>query len=324
MRRHLPGHFHAALEIHKPLKGASIYKAVLELVEFFHTQFKIHIPPLNFPLILYKHVRLLALPIEIYTAVRRLATILNIEFTYPVLHKRNYSVLTRPEVSIMALIVIATKISQPFDDIQRVPESYACASALKVDWRMWRQTMTEKPIKGLRPGKEIEVKDVDVLKMGEQEMDDYLDWYQRSFVGDDEGKKMPKAILEQFPLQELPPLPPKDQKHEEEEVTRRLKEVQKNLVVVEPVESSSNEKGKIVRPGELYSRYRTVDELPENAKAFFEIAAKNVGISVSDLVRGVFQMEVKLDTWRIEQKRKLVEMMDRMDMAEGQDSEDSE
>jgi RNA polymerase I-specific transcription initiation factor RRN7 len=28
------------------------------------------------------------------------------------------------------------------------------------------------------------------------------------------------------------------------------------------------------RPGELYKRYRTVEDLPENAKAFFELAGK--------------------------------------------------
>lgn len=34
-----------------------------------------------------------------------------------------------------------------------------------------------------------------------------------------------------------------------------------------------NEAG-VARPGELYRRYRTVEELPENAKAFYELAGK--------------------------------------------------
>jgi RNA polymerase I-specific transcription initiation factor RRN7 len=36
----------------------------------------------------------------------------------------------------------------------------------------------------------------------------------------------------------------------------------------------AGESGEIRRPGELYKRYRKVEELPENAKAFYELAGE--------------------------------------------------
>lgn len=55
----------------------------------------------------------------------------------------------------------------------------------------------------------------------------------------------------------------------------RAKEVHKTLTLQKPVAHMDvNEPEDIVRPGELYRRYRTIAELPESAKAFYEIAGK--------------------------------------------------
>ena len=62
----LPAHFHSALEIRSPLKGTSIYGAILEMVEFYHIHFEMVFPPLNSPLLIFKHVRDLGLPSKIY------------------------------------------------------------------------------------------------------------------------------------------------------------------------------------------------------------------------------------------------------------------
>lgn len=62
MRSRLPAHFHLALETRGLLKGSSIYTTVLERVEFYHLQFEMVFPPLNAPLLIFKHVRDLGLP----------------------------------------------------------------------------------------------------------------------------------------------------------------------------------------------------------------------------------------------------------------------
>ena len=44
--------------------------------------------------------------------------------------------------------------------------------------------MAEAPTKGLNRGEEIKVTEADVMKMSGNKMDDYLDWYQRTWIDD--------------------------------------------------------------------------------------------------------------------------------------------
>ena len=77
----------------------------------------------------------------------------------------------------------------------------------------------------------------------------------------------------------------------------------------------------VVRPGELYRRYRTVDELPENARAFYKLAGKRphwptmmsianimaateAGTSLEKLTRAVFVTEVMIDDWMLSDRKK--------------------
>lgn len=59
----------------------------------------------------------------------------------------------------------------------------------------------------------------------------------------------------------------------------------------------------LLRPGELYQRYRSEADLPESAKAFYEAASKIVGLSLHRLVRTVFETERRLDQWLDDRRR---------------------
>lgn len=209
MRTRLPPYYYAALEIRAQLRGSSLYRTVLQLVEFYNTQFEMVFPPLNAPLLIFKHVRDLGLPgkyssrnqmqyspalVEIYPAVRRLSTILGFDFSYPTITKRVHEIQAYPEIQIISMIILATKLSHPFDSITRIPESDLDPTALKIDWAKWRKTMGERSSDGLKQGDEIKVTDADVLDMSEKKMDDYLDWYQRTWIDDRDAKSMPWPI----------------------------------------------------------------------------------------------------------------------------------
>lgn len=91
----------------------------------------------------------------------------------------------------MSLIVIATKLSQPFDHISRYPVGESDPSTVQIDWAKWAEIMAEPPTDGLNRGEEIHVTDADVLGMSEKAMDDYLDWYQGTWIDD----RRPKSML---------------------------------------------------------------------------------------------------------------------------------
>lgn len=78
-----------------------------------------------------------------------------------------------------------------------------------------------------------------------------------------------------------------------ETVTRQLKSTK----IIPETESD------VARPGSSYPRYRLDTDLPERVRSFYETAAKVVGISLSTLVRAVFQTEVIMGKWQEDQRR---------------------
>lgn len=164
--------------------------------------------------------------------------------------------------------------------------------------------MIDSPDRDLKRGEEIHVKETDVWNMSGKDMDKYMDWYQRTWIEDDKPPKLAEQLLDMFPLSEIPPLPAIAS--DSEKITARLKAVQSSLQIQRswPPNIASGEAERIHRPGELYKRYRHAEELPEHAKNFYELAAKNVGISVRLLVKEIFKLEIKLEHWRMEQRKR--------------------
>jgi RNA polymerase I-specific transcription initiation factor RRN7 len=236
---------------------------------------------------------------------------------------------------LISLIVVATKLSHPFDDITRIPESDVDPTTVKIDWKIWNEIMADAPLTGLKRGDEMTITDETVMGMDGKKIDDYLDWYQRIWIDDRDSKSecafssrcrvmltavVPEQILELFPLSDLSPLPPENPCSDK--CVERLKRVQHNMVLQKPkpVDGASQD---VRRPGDLYRRYRSIKEVPENAKAFYELAgmfgrypclllrintltAENTAISTRMLVQGVYKTEGHLMEWNLEDRRQLL------------------
>ncbi|TGO24549.1 hypothetical protein BPAE_0100g00170 [Botrytis paeoniae] len=302
MRARLPGHYFRALEIHGVLNGHRLHQTVLDMVSFFNFNFEMVFPPINHKLLLYKSVRDLGLPVDIYMAVNHLAEILEYNFSYPIHNKRLHGTTGYPEYQLTSLIVIATKLSQPFDDIHRHPKSNLDATAAKINWTKWHSIMFDNPTEGLKRGDEIKITDADVFKMTGEQMDDWMNWYHKTWI-DDRDQKVPQQILELFPLSDT--IPETTMGIVDPDPIDRAKEVHKTLTLQKPVAHVDDEEFQdIIRPGEKYRRYRTVEELPESAKAFLEIAARNIGTSIEKLVHGVLTTEIQLEKCMLDERRK--------------------
>lgn len=84
---------------------------------------------------------------------------------------------------------------------------------------------------------------------------------------------MPAQILELFPLHRLGQRSPEPSQIEAR--AAKLKAVHECLIVRKPwPEGANGEKKRVKRAGELYKRYRKLEELPEAARPFFELAGK--------------------------------------------------
>ncbi|KAK0128977.1 hypothetical protein ONS95_000920 [Cadophora gregata] len=298
MRSKLPAHFHAALEIRAPLDGMKLHNSIAQLAEFFNIEYEMQFPKLNVPLLLFRYMKELCLPVELYPAIRRLETLLQVDFTYPTVHNTARRGTAHPEIQLMSLIVIATKLAHPFDNVDRTPESYSDPSVVKIDWSQWTKATAQESLRCVEKGEVFKVTDANVWNMSARKLDDYLDWYENTWI-DNRDAKISEQILQIFPMYKSSPHPRKDNSHHED-ATARLRSMQQTLILQEPrpIEGDSG-CGEVLRAGELYKRYRMDEELPDEASAFFELAASIVCISSEQLLRNVFRLEVHLETWRL-------------------------
>jgi RNA polymerase I-specific transcription initiation factor RRN7 len=92
----------------------------------------------------------------------------------------------------------------------------------------------------------------------------------------------------------------------EELIQRRTQAFQTTLqqAMIVTDEEAEEYENAILRPGMAYKHYRTESDLPPAAKAFYEVAARVVGLSFSALIGAVFKTEAKLESWKREKRRK--------------------
>ncbi|RJE17793.1 transcription initiation factor RRN7 [Aspergillus sclerotialis] len=325
MRDKLPSTFVAILETKRLVKPEQLHTAVQDMILFYHRKFNMMFPPLNWPLILFQYIKRLALPVEIYPAVKNLKQLVDFDFNFPTkMRKRQLN--RSPETQLVTLVVIATKLFFPFDDIRRHPESASEPATQVIDWTVWEQAQRhfenrEAAAGHLEKGKEILTSENDVFGMTTTQMDEYMDWYENSWLI---SSRVPNPVADLFPTGrtgiEEQPGPSSAEEHEEESITNMLHDVTSQMIPRRPNPNSDSD---IPRPGSEYKRYRCESDLPEMARPFYETVAKVAGITLHSLIRAVFTTEVKISRWQENRRRREAygESLD-MGISEGEGDED--
>ncbi|KAL1970682.1 hypothetical protein VTN77DRAFT_4326 [Rasamsonia byssochlamydoides] len=313
MRDRLPQEYLAHLDTLVLLNSERLHRIVNQMVIVYNRDFGVSFPPLNAPLMLFEYIRQLALPLEIYVAVNRLQRLVGFTYSFPLSLRRSLRHLALPEAQLLALIVVATKLLFPFDELKRYPTSSLEPAAQVIDWKLWAHTQKlfdSKASSGgrLPRGKEILVNESDVFKMTAQQLDDYLDWYENSWL----DSRVSNPLADMFPTSRTGGEgAPAEVKIDEGEIDSKLRTVISQLrpmKVISRVDAATagerdDDDDNIPRPGSSYQFYRTESSLPETARVFYETAAKLSGLSLHSLIRAVFQTELKLQKWQEDQRR---------------------
>lgn len=342
MTQNLPFNYSKGLKPSATLKPSSLHKAVLDNIIAYDQSFGMLTPAINHVLVLYKWVGSLALPLEVYAAVLRIAKMLHVNFSYETEAQRRPSrlvVLRFAEAKLMALVVIATKLLFPMDGLKRFPRKPTELSALAMDWTAWvaaRQEYDQAKKETGRLGYEdaMHLTEEDMLKMSNDKLDDYMDWYGSLLATEDipeHGRKgrdaqLKKAIFRRFPVAREVRREPSPERGSQETddsshlmdtqdsrsgtesqgldrtsqlLETRLRKVQAALKPLRVKQDSEplRQGETIYRPGSRYKRYREVGELSGHAEDFYKEAAKVSGLPLEALVRGVFTMEKRLQDW---------------------------
>jgi RNA polymerase I-specific transcription initiation factor RRN7 len=211
LKERLPGEFQVLLEPQTVLKTTNLHRKILELGTLLSAEFGMVLPAINHPLLLHRWMQDLALPIEVYAATQRLARLLGVGFTLHLEGKTSSKrVLRYPEVRLMALLVVSTKLFFPIDDVERYPLAANDLSVLQMDWPAW---VTEHKSNKISHGggdpdsssnddndstscnktetarsmtfpEGSQITETDCLAMGDAELDRYLDWYETNLASE--------------------------------------------------------------------------------------------------------------------------------------------
>ncbi|KAF7719924.1 Uncharacterized protein PECH_005781 [Penicillium ucsense] len=285
MRDKLPPELLARLEVHQLPRLESLHRAFVDLALQYRKRFEITVPPLNAPMLLYRHLRRLALPLDVYEMVQYLKSIVGFNYAFDIggSSAKLKRALDLPELQIMTLIVIATKLLFPFDDLARVPATAKEPATQAMDWAVWARaqahfTSREQSHGTITKEEAIRLTDKDVLNMMPRQLDEYMDWYESNWL-DPFGVTNPVADM--FP-------------------TARTAKVMQGLKTNEPnPDLDENDR----RPGSWYWRYRWEAQLPETAKQFYELSAQLAAVSLSTLLRAVSVTEYRI-VKTVEDKRR--------------------
>ena len=316
MKKRLPAELLLALDTTFPLKPDHLRRAIHNTCLFYQVRFQLGIPPLNTPLLLYRHVRDLALPVHMFEAVGKIARILSVDFSFPQprLRQRTSGL---PEMALISLLIIAVKLYYPFSDVDFSVRSNTDPAILNVDWKAWlaiRQAHEShlKDPEHLNRGAEIDVTEKDVMAMTSTQLDDYLDWYERTWVDEERTQQktqgLPTQLLQMFPTGRHDGSQPKtydtniEMEKDQASITRRLTETTSSVRVRKAMGNQSpSEEGEPPEIGSMYKRYRSIDELNSQALAFHEAAANAVAVKLETLLISVLQVERRLMVWREKQ-----------------------
>jgi len=315
MRDRLPPSYHAVLDPPKLLRHRRFYTTLTNLEISFEKDHGILWPPLNAPLLLFRYIKELALPLELHDATMRLGELLGHDFSFQYDGRKTLGLRHLPEAQLIGCFVVCVKLFYPFDKVRRSPKSSSEPAATVTDWKKWCKHMhAAKQNQGegtsdLTIEELTKVQEDDVFEMKPDQLDQYLNFYNDTFLDDAEIQRtknnddFKNALYNMFPIdgdQQRPSTQPSEgASHEKKlETVRAVHSNMKTRVVVGDAEDGSP----TLRPGQMYPVWKREQDLPDRAAMFYDEAARLAGFSVDMLVTAVFMTEARVEKWRRKQR----------------------
>ncbi|KAI0597446.1 hypothetical protein F4775DRAFT_593364 [Biscogniauxia sp. FL1348] len=331
VRDRLPAEYHRALQVRDHLEPGKLRTIVQELIVAYKVNYDMVFPPLNHVPVLIRYITELTLPVETYLAAKCIAEILETDYSYPIGGKR-VRAMDNPEVLLVTLVVVSAKLLYSPDGVERLPRNHQDPRKIKIDWVKWQEAMRREGEGGqkgshLIRGEEYKVTPNDVLTMDETKLDDFMDWFEKMWIGDGDPRTAERIrepfLGEKRPTSPEPPQPRWDSAASTtgEQIQRRYEVLNSSVRYLEPVQvdkqphnnnnndgNDDNDDEGVGRDGNVAKDptrnpqdfcpiWRTEDDLPPAAKVLYNRAADLAGIPLSDVVRCATQVERRLEMW---------------------------
>ncbi|KZM22483.1 hypothetical protein ST47_g6396 [Ascochyta rabiei] len=311
MRDRLSPSYHATLNPNALLRYKRFYAALTDLQISITKDHKIAWAPLNHRLLLFRYLKELGLPLEVYDVTVRLGKLLGYDFVFQQEGKKKLGIRHLPEAQLVGCLIVCVKLLYPFHDEQRHPRSATEPTAAVINWRHWHEQLEIKKREQKGANQRFTVEDLtnfeenDIFDLTSDNLDQYLDFYAETFLDDAEIQRTKStddfrnAMYGMFPIESgsAAPAHPTLDMFPENDKMAMVEAVHGSIEVRATVDDEHNNTGTL-RPGQLYRSYKKEKDLPEHAKAFHEEVAKLAGLSMDMLTMAVFFTEARIQKWR--------------------------
>jgi RNA polymerase I-specific transcription initiation factor RRN7 len=313
MRDRLPPAYRGVLDPSAPITHTRFYKTLADLQISYSKDHGIIWPALNVPLLLFRYLKELALPIELYDATKRLGDLLGYDFAPHYGVRKRLGIRHLPEAQLVSCLIICVKILYPLGDEKYYPKSSSEPTVAVMDWQAWSEQIqaaeeARRGDNGRFTTEELtKLQEKDVLSMEPQDMDQYLDFYANTFLDNAEIQRtrdvndFRNALYNMFPIDTEAQHPPRE--------TFQGLSFGQELEAVKAVHGAMNtvpvvaEDTEVPRVGHTYPIWKTEQDLPDNAKRLYGKAAKIAGLSLNMLTLAVVFTEARVEQWKKAQKR---------------------
>jgi RNA polymerase I-specific transcription initiation factor RRN7 len=301
----LPGQYHPFLDPQTTLVTNKLHHSVTETIMQYQKEFEMSIPPMNLALHLFRYVEELALPIDIFLAAKRVGLLASFIYSYPEQKGKKLRIVDFPDGQLVAAIIVSVKMLFPFDSIKRYPRSGGEPTGAVINWDAWENAM-KSHADGKRQDERLgwheamQVTESDVLTMSDTKIDDYLDYFAKTWTtADPEDKDRDadyrRAMLELFPVlptQQSPPVSTDSPTLQSQKIKKVIGSLIPRRTVTEEQEEDSGKR--VHRPGSLYKRYRKENDVEGHAKKFYQAVADLAGLSLKNVVQAVYTTEARI------------------------------
>ncbi|KAF8439226.1 hypothetical protein BGX38DRAFT_1134601 [Terfezia claveryi] len=179
LKRLLSGAYIKALRPTTRLHPNRLQKTIHDLILLYSTHFGVTFPEINWPILAMRYIRDLGLPLEIFHAVKRLLTLYPLTFQYPSTPTLKTLISAYPEAKLMSLVLLSTKLLWGMDDTKRIAREKTEPAAVTPDIKNWERFVTENKFLG---DSIFDWTDGDVFGLSGEELDRYMDWYERTWL----------------------------------------------------------------------------------------------------------------------------------------------
>ncbi|KAH7022505.1 ubiquitin family-domain-containing protein [Ilyonectria destructans] len=288
MQDRLPSAYTRALKVplRATLQGVDLHYTVMNLALSYHHNYGMLFPAISDTPTLVAYSRQLALPVEALITARSIISVMKLGFQLPI-HKSRLFILDYPEILLVSVAVVATKLSSPLGGSSPLLQGTGFEAGLRFNWDKWRETMAEldDPLASQGEPSFDKVTADQVIAMTSEQLDKYF-----AHISSLIDKKNDNATSRFFPTEDAPPLEPLRHESTEDDADNRTKMVLGQTVKVQREDDSNLEDEPASKSDSIYDAFRAVEDLTEAAQYFYTAA---VQIFVKTLTGKTITLEVE-------------------------------